>query len=972
MEPEKVLDGENKLTEETKVAEETKSVEENKPVAETKPAEETIEKEKTEGKNAESGTDEKKWLWIVIPSVTILIVCGVLFGVFFGFVKPRQQVSGPEDFAGEDGNFDELAGNGVSTGSSNGNVLEGSGNTGGENSNSGSTGNNGNYGTSAINTGNLTENNYTYEGTVGTGDYNYGEALQLSLLFYELQRSGDLPEQTRCNWRGDSGLNDGSDAGIDLTGGWYDAGDHVKFNLPMAYTAAMLGWSLYEDRDAYIESGQLVYMLEDLRWVNDYLMKCHPEDNVFYYQVGNGGIDHSWWGPAEVMQMERPSYCVTLDSPGSTVVGEAAAALAVAGIVFEEEDREYSQLCLSHAKSLFNFAEQTKSDSGYTAADGFYTSNSGFYDELSWAATWLYLATGESSYLDKACEYYAQANQDYIWAQCWDDVHYGAALLLARITGDSVYKEAIETHLDFWTVGTASGERITYTPQGLAWLDMWGSLRYATTTAFLASVYSEWDGCSAEKSQIYWDFAVAQANYALGSTGFSYLIGYGDQYPEHPHHRTAQGSYCNNMNEPAQARHTLYGALVGGPDAGDNYTDEVSNYTTNEVACDYNAGFTGLMANLYSVYHGQTRVDFGAVEPVGCAELYAETGINVEGNDFVEIKAYIYNVSAWPARVPENLEYRYFVDLSECYAAGGSVDDIEITTNYMQAGNATGLYVWNEEEHIYYLSIDFSGALIYPGGQENFKKEIQVRLRNPQGTWDNSNDPSFAGLSTGSVVMSENVALYENGVLIFGSEPTPGSGVAPGTTGNSTDANATGNADGSTDSSSNEGQNGNTSSGNGGASGQNAEGDGVRVGISYSNIQSSTSSIAGTIKITNSGNSNLNLANLSIEYYFTKDGDASLNFSCYNASINSSSGGYQGISGVNGSFRSTSGNNTDTCCTMTIAGSNSLASGDTLTIDFCINKSDWSNFNTTNDYSLENVEHIVIRDGQRIIFGEEP
>ena len=54
------------------------------------------------------------------------------------------------------------------------------------------------------------------------------------------------------------------------------------------------------------------------------------------------------------------------------------------------------------------------------------------------------------------------------------------------------------------------------------------------------------------------------------------------------------------MNEPSSHRHTLYGALVGGPDAGDGYDDSVSNYTTNEVADDYNAGFTGLLAFMYS------------------------------------------------------------------------------------------------------------------------------------------------------------------------------------------------------------------------------------------------------------------------------------------------------------------------------------------------------------------------------------
>ena len=111
--------------------------------------------------------------------------------------------------------------------------------------------------TSSLNTGNLTQKGSGLEGAKGTGKYNYGEALQKSLLFYELQRSGDLPEEVRCNWRGDSCLKDGSDVGLDLTGGWFDAGDNVKFNLPMSYSASMLAWSVYEDREAYEESGQI-------------------------------------------------------------------------------------------------------------------------------------------------------------------------------------------------------------------------------------------------------------------------------------------------------------------------------------------------------------------------------------------------------------------------------------------------------------------------------------------------------------------------------------------------------------------------------------------------------------------------------------------------------------------------------------------------------------------------------------------
>jgi hypothetical protein len=61
-----------------------------------------------------------------------------------------------------------------------------------------------------------------------------------------------------------------------LTGGWYDAGDHVKFGLPMAASTTVLAWGAIEYEDAYQKSGQYNYMLDNLRWVNDYFIKAHP------------------------------------------------------------------------------------------------------------------------------------------------------------------------------------------------------------------------------------------------------------------------------------------------------------------------------------------------------------------------------------------------------------------------------------------------------------------------------------------------------------------------------------------------------------------------------------------------------------------------------------------------------------------------------------------------------------------------
>lgn len=55
-------------------------------------------------------------------------------------------------------------------------------------------------------------------------EYNYGDVLGLSMLFYDAQRSGKLPPDNRVAWRGDSALHDTSPTGEDISGGWYDAG----------------------------------------------------------------------------------------------------------------------------------------------------------------------------------------------------------------------------------------------------------------------------------------------------------------------------------------------------------------------------------------------------------------------------------------------------------------------------------------------------------------------------------------------------------------------------------------------------------------------------------------------------------------------------------------------------------------------------------------------------------------------------
>jgi len=618
------------------------------------------------------------------------------------------------------------------------------------------------------------------EKTAGTAKFNYAEALQKSLFFYDAQRSGKLPANFRVKWRGDSALQDGSDAGVDLTGGYYDAGDHVKFGLPMAGSLTLLAWGGIEYTAAYQSAQQKTALLDAIRWGTDWIIKAHPSDNVLYGQVGAGGPDHSYWGPPETMTMARPAYKADTTKPGTEIAGESAAALAAASILFKTEDAAYSAKLLQHARTLFTFADTYRGT--YTAAipdaASFYNSYSGYNDELVWSAAWLYRATGEIDYLFKAESLYNQyfANDSLRWTHNWDGKIYGSIVLLAQITGKDIYKTAAQKWLDYWTVGV-NGNRIKYTTGGLAWLDQWGSLRYAANTSLLAFIYADKVG---DVGTRYRDFARSQINYMLGENpnNRSYVVGFGNNPPKNPHHRAAHGSWSNNISNPVNNRHTLYGALVGGPSSADDnaYTDDRANYVTNEVALDYNAAFTGAVARMTSEFGGTPVSNFPAPETPD-DEFFVEASINQQGTGFTEIRALLNNRSSFPARATDKLAFRYYVDLTELFAAGYNETSVNVTTNYTQGGSASPLKVHDAARKIYYTEISYAGVRLAPGSSNSYWKETQFRLAVKSGVpvaaWNPANDFSYAGLVAGnqSTKKTDRIPVFEESKKLSGLEP---------------------------------------------------------------------------------------------------------------------------------------------------------------------------------------------------------
>lgn len=798
------------------------------------------------------------------------------------------------------------------------------------------------------------------------GNFNYGEALQKAILFYEFQRSGKLPANTRNNWRGDSGLNDGADVGVDLTGGWYDAGDHVKFNLPMAYTVTMLSWSIYENQAAFQNSGQLTILLDNIKWATDYLIKCHTGPNEYYYQVGDAVADHAWWGPAEVMQMARPSFKVTTAAPGSTVVGETAAALAAASIIFKSSDAAYSATCLQHAKDLFAFADATKSDLGYKEADTYYKSWSGWWDELSWAAVWLYLATGDTNWVTKAESYVPHWGTEpqtttiaYKWGHCWDDVHYGAELLLAKITGKPLYKSAIEMNLDFWTTGY-QGNRIDYSPKGLACLAQWGSIRYSTTQAFIASVYANWDGADTTKASTYKAFAKSQIDYALGSTGTSYMIGFGNVYPQHLHHRTAQGSWADAQLVPNYMRHILVGALVGGPDKNDEFVDTVANYYQTEPACDYNGGLVGALSMMYDQYGGDPIPNLKAIETPSNDEFFVEACVNATGLNFLEIKALMNNKSGWPARMGDKLSFKYFIDISEFVAKGYSASDFTTSVNYNQGGaKVTGLHPWNTAKNIYYILVDFTGVKIYPGGQSAYKCEIQFRIAGPAGVaWDSSNDWSFKNINTtagGTPYQTAFIPVYDNGILVYGQESsdqviisssTVSSLVSSSTSSAVSSISSRRSSVSSVTSISSSVSSASSVSLSSASSASYSQGPTSVKILTYQNGAVIQNQMSGKMTVVNSGNSALLLSTVKIRYYIANQGSTQYSFHCDYSPI--------GSANVTGTFAPVipAKPGAESYCEIGfLSGAGSLAPGASVEAQYRIWKNDWSNIDNSLNYS---------------------
>ncbi|KAL7592827.1 endoglucanase 25 [Lactuca sativa] len=499
---------------------------------------------------------------------------------------------------------------------------------------------------------------------------NYTIALHKALMFFNAQKSGKLPRHNNVSWRGNSCLNDGKSdkSGAvmkDLVGGYYDAGDAIKFHFPQAWAMTLLSWSVIEYSGKYEAVGELAHVRDIIKWGTDYFLKTFNSsaDSIsqLVAQVGNGDTsggtsdpnDQTCWMRPEDIDYPRP---VTTCSSCSDLAAEMAAALASASIVFKD-NKIYSKKLVHGAETLWKFARDQRglySGGGSDAAT--YYNSSMYWDEFVWGGAWMYYATGNQSYLYLASHptlakhagaFKGGPNYGVF---SWDNKLPGAQVLLTRLrlflSPGYPYEQTLKTFHNQTSIIMCSYlpyfTSFNRTRGGMIQLNHGNTqpLQYVANAAFLATLFSDYldaadtpgwyCGPNFYSTDVLRKFAETQIDYILGKNPrkMSYVVGFGNHYPKHVHHRGAsipknkikyscKGGYkWRNSKKPNP--NIIFGAMVAGPDRHDGFHDVRMNYNYTEPTL---AGNAGLVAALVALSGGRTvKVDkntiFSAVPPM--------------------------------------------------------------------------------------------------------------------------------------------------------------------------------------------------------------------------------------------------------------------------------------------------------------------------------------------------------------------
>jgi hypothetical protein len=467
-----------------------------------------------------------------------------------------------------------------------------------------------------------------------------------ALRFFYLSRSGiPLDEPFAGEWARAAGhMSDGEitcwkgtdadgkswpgcDYTLDGRGGWYDAGDYGKYvvNGGISVWTLLNLYELYPDAipdgAANIpESGNGVAdVLDEARWEMEWLLKMQipdgePQAGMAFHKLH----DRVWSGLPLMPPTDFDNDLANADDNAGRYVYEPttaatlnlAATAAQCARIWTGIDPDFAAQCLQAAETAWTAAnDNPEALAGNTpgSGGGNYDENDN-RDEFFWAASELYITTGEQQYADFL---HAQVKDHQlapgIGSMWWGDTQALGMISLATVPNDlpaedvDYFRKLIVSRADFFLaeIGT-NGYRV---PLAMSEY-VWGSNSTVANNAIILALAYQFTGDKA-----YLDGATESLDYLLGANAlsFSYVTGYGEAYAQHEHHRF----WANQGNFPPPPP----GVLAGGPNAdpaedttrnnaimdsgpAKRYVDMLEAFSTNEVAINWNAPLMWVAAYL--------------------------------------------------------------------------------------------------------------------------------------------------------------------------------------------------------------------------------------------------------------------------------------------------------------------------------------------------------------------------------------
>ena len=276
------------------------------------------------------------------------------------------------------------------------------------------------------------------------------------LGFMRQQRCGYNPFFDEACHEKDGRLMDGPEEDstyINVTGGWHDAGDQLKYLITSSNATArmIMAYKLFPDAfsDQVNALGQpsknnTADVLDEARWGLDWIHKLHYAPGKLIHQVADDRDHVGWkfphsdrsnygWGKNSY----RVAYFATGKPQGlskyksmatgiSNLAGRSAAAMALGYQVWNKKsmDESYALKCLKAAEDLYTMA---KAKEGYQQGNSYgapyrYLEDT-WTDDMEWAAAELFRATGKNFYLEDA-KHYATMTGTQSWIEKDTSAHY--------------------------------------------------------------------------------------------------------------------------------------------------------------------------------------------------------------------------------------------------------------------------------------------------------------------------------------------------------------------------------------------------------------------------------------------------------------------------------------------------------------------------------------------------------------------